>query len=196
MKISEAKQLYRTQIQAYHEQQSILSKRKKDLEEQMHSVENGKELFVKEAATLELTLNAVIKKKKEYQDYMNNLNQQWAAISTITSTKQQNDAVKEYAEDLGKVMEVARRLMKGDIVPPNDEKKLMEYSMELYQAAKNIGSLAKQKEREEHDSLWDEKEEKKEYDDPVETADNAQALSGAPEIVDVGDMMASAGGME
>ena len=196
MKISEAKQLYRTQIQAYHEQQSILSKQKKELEEKMHSVENGKELFAKDAATLELTLNAVIEKKNEYQEYMSNLNQQWAAISTITSTKQQNDAAKEYAEDLGKVMEVARRLMKGDIVPPNDEKKLMEYSMELYQAAKNIGSLAKQKEREEHDSLWDEKEEKKVYDDPIETADNAQALGGAPEIMDVGDMMASADSVE
>ena len=40
-------------------------------------------------------------------------------------------------------MEVARRIMKGGIVPPTDEKKLMEYSMELYQAAKNIGALVK-----------------------------------------------------
>ena len=31
------------------------------------------------------------------------------------------------------------------------------------------------------------------YDDPMEVADNAQAISGAPQIVDVADTMASAG---
>lgn len=193
MKISEARQLYSTQIKAYHEQQVILSKQKKALEEKMNSVSDGKNLFAEEAAILELTLDAVIEKKNEYQDYMSDLNQQWAAISQMVSSKQQQDASKEYVEDLGKIMEVARRLMKGDIVPPSDEKKLMEYSMEMYQAAKNIGALAKEKEREEHESLWDEKEEKKVYDDPMEVADNAQAIGGAPQIVDVADTMASAG---
>jgi len=196
MKISEARQLYSTQIKAYHEQQVILSKQKKVLEEKMNSVSDGKNLFAEEAAILELTLDAVIEKKNEYQDYMSDLNQQWSAISQMVSSKQQQDASKEYVEDLGKIMEVARRLMKGDIVPPNDEKKLMEYSMEMYQAAKNIGALAKEKEREKHESLWDEKEEKKVYDDPMEVADNAQAIVGAPQIVDVADTMASAGNME
>ena len=157
----------------------------------MNSISDGKSLFAEEAATLELTLNAVLEKKKEYQDYMNDLNQQWTAISTMVSSKQQQESTKDYVEDLGKIMEVARRLMKGDIVPPNDEKKLMEYSMEMYQAAKNMGALAKQKEREEHESLWDEEEEKKVYDDPMEVADNAQAVGGAPQIVDVADTMAS-----
>ena len=191
MKISEAKQLYSTQIRAYQEQQTMLSKQKKELEEKMNSISDGKSLFAEEAATLELTLNAVLEKKKEYQDYMNDLNQQWTAISTMVSSKQQQESTKDYVEDLGKIMEVARRLMKGDIVPPNDEKKLMEYSMEMYQAAKNMGALAKQKEREEHESLWDEEEEKKVYDDPMEVADNAQAVGGAPQIVDVADTMAS-----
>jgi len=193
MKISEARQLYSTQIKAYNDQQVILSKQKKALEEKMNSVSDGKNLFAEEAAILELTLDAVIEKKNEYQDYMSDLNQQWSAISQMVSSKQQQDASKEYVEDLGKIMEVARRLMKGDIVPPNDEKKLMEYSMEMYQAAKNIGALAKEKEREEHESLWDEKEEKKVYDDPMEVADNVQAIGGAPQIVDVADTMASAG---
>jgi len=196
MKISEARQLYSTQIKAYNDQQVILSKQKKALEEKMNSVSDGKNLFAEEAAILELTLDAVIEKKNEYQDYMSDLNQQWSAISQMVSSKQQQDASKEYVEDLGKIMEVARRLMKGDIVPPNDEKKLMEYSMEMYQAAKNIGALAKEKEREKHESLWDEKEEKKVYDDPMEVADNAQAIVGAPQIVDVADTMASAGNME
>lgn len=191
MKISEARQLYSAQIQAYREQQVILSKQKKELEEKMNSVADGKEIYANEAATLELTLEAVIEKKNEYQEYMSDLNEQWIAINNIVSSKQQNEVAQEYAEDLGKIMEVARRLMKGDIVPPNDEKKLMEYSMELYQAAKNIGSLAKQKEKKEYDSLWDEEEEKKTYEDPMETADNTEAFAGGPEVVDVADTMAS-----
>ena len=86
-------------------------------------------------------------------------------------------------------MEVARRLMKGGIVPLEDEKKLMEYSMELYQSAKNIGALAK--EREEYDSLWEDEEEPKEYEDPSEVADNAEVLAEGPDVVDVADTMAS-----
>ena len=88
-------------------------------------------------------------------------------------------------------MEVARRIMKGDIVPASDEKKLMEHSMEMYQAAKNIGAMVKQKEREEHDSLWKD-EEKKEYEDPMEVANNTEAFAEGPEVVEVADTMASA----
>ena len=83
-------------------------------------------------------------------------------------------------------MAVARRLMKGAIVPATDERKLMEYSMELYQAAKNMGAMAKQKEKEEYDSLWGEEEEK-EYEDPTEVADNTEAFADGPAIVDVAD---------
>ena len=70
-----------------------------------------------------------------------------------------------------------------------DEKKLMEYSFELYQAAKNIGALAK--EREEYDSLWEEEEEEKEVTDPHEIADNAEAFAAGPEVVSVADTVAS-----
>ena len=99
--------------------------------------------------------------------------------------------MEEYVENIGKIMEVARRLMKGAIVPAKDEQKLMEYSMEMYQAAKNMGMLAKQKEKEEYDSLWDEDEEKKVYEDPMEVADNTEALADGPAVVDVADTMAS-----
>ena len=88
------------------------------------------------------------------------------------------------------IMEVARRLMKGGIVPASDEKKLMEFSMEMYQAAKNMGAMAKQREKEEYDSLWEEEEEKV-YEDPIETADNTESFAEGPEIVEVTDMIAS-----
>jgi tRNA G46 methylase TrmB len=103
--------------------------------------------------------------------------------------KQQGEAMEEYAIDMGKIMEVARRLMKGGIVPATDEKKLMEYSMELYQAAKNIGAMAKEKEKEEYDSLWEEKVDKEVAEDPMEVADNAEIFAEGPEIVPVSDVM-------
>ena len=98
--------------------------------------------------------------------------------------------MEESMVDLGKIMEVARRIMNGGIVPPTDEKKLMEYSMELYQAAKNIGALMK-KEKEEYDSLWEENEEKEVAANPMETADNAEAFADGPAIVEVEKVMGS-----
>lgn len=72
--------------------------------------------------------------------------------------------------------------MNGGIVPASDERKLMEYSQELYQAAKNIGALAKK--REEYETLWDE-EEAKELEDPMEVAENSEAFAEGPDIVPV-----------
>lgn len=190
MKISEARQLYNSQIKAYREQQISLTKQKQELENKINTVADGKSVYANEAAVLELTLQAVNDKQNEYKDYMSKLLEQWSATANMVSAEQQGDAMEEYVEDLGKIMEVARRLMKGAIVPASDEKKLMEYSMELYQAAKNIGAMVKQKEREEYDSLWEDEEEK-EYEDPMEVADNTEAFAAGPEIVDVADTMAS-----
>lgn len=191
MKISEARQLYQSQISDYRNYQATLANQKKELEEKMNSHPDGKNYYANEAATLELTMQAIDEKQSQYQDYMEKLQQQWTLISMQVSNEQQQEATEEYVEDIGKIMEVARRLMKGAIVPPNDEKKLMEYSMELYQAAKNIGSLAKQEEKEEYDSLWD--EEKKTLapeEDPIEAADNAEAFASGPAIVDASEIAA------
>ena len=191
MKIDEARKLYSSQIKSYHEQQMVLAKQKKELEHKINMTPNGKSVYANEAAVLEISIKAVDEKQTEYKDYMEKLLEQWSATANMVSAEQQGDAMEEYAEDLGKIMEVARRIMKGDIVPASDEKKLMEHSMEMYQAAKNIGAMVKQKEREEHDSLWKD-EEKKEYEDPMEVANNTEAFAEGPEVVEVADTMASA----
>lgn len=188
MKIEEARQLYNTQIKSYREQQTLLYKQKQELEQKINTTPDGKNIFADEAATLELTMAAVDEKQNEYQEYMNKLMEQWTAVANLEVAKQQGDAMEEYATDMAKIMEVARRIMKGGIVPPSDEKKLMEYSMEMYQAAKNIGAMAREKE--EYDSLWEEEEEK-EYEDPAEVADNTEAPANAPDVVDVADTIAS-----
>ena len=191
MKIDEARKLYSSQIKSYHEQQMVLAKQKKELEHKINMTPNGKSVYANEAAVLELSIKAVDEKQTEYKDYMEKLLEQWSATANMVSAEQQGDAMEEYAEDLGKIMEVARRIMKGDIVPGSDEKKLMEHSMELYQAAKNIGAMVRQKEREEHDSLWED-EEKKEYEDPMEVANNTEAFAEGPEVVEVADTIAAA----
>ena len=191
MKIVEARQLYSAQIRAYQEQKLVLSKQKQELEKKISTTPNGQELYANEAAILELTYNAVNEKQTQYQDYMSKLNEQWAAQANLVSAKQQGEAMEEYVEDLGKIMQVARRLMDGDVVPASDERKLMEYSSELYQAAKNIGAMTKKEEREKYDSLWEDEEETV-YEDPMEVADNTEVFSGGPEIVDVADTMAAA----
>lgn len=191
MKIEEARQLYRSQIQAYREQHVALSKQKQELETKMNSVPDGKTIYENEAAVLELTIKAVDEKQSEYKDYMEKLLEQWTATANMVVAEQQGEAMEEYTEDLGKIMEVSRRLMKGAIVPPTDEERLMEYSMELYQAAKNIGSMIQREEKEEYDSLWEDEEEPTECEDPMEVANNTEAFAEGPEIVDVADTVAS-----
>lgn len=191
MKISEARQVYNAQIRSYREQQVALSKRKKELEEKMKYDPENKSVYAGEAAVLELTIKAVDEKQTEYKNYMEQLLEQENAIANMVSSKQQGEAMEEYTEDIIKIFEVARRLMKGATVPPTDEKKLMEYSMEMYQAAKNIGAMVKRKEKEEYDSLWDEEEEPTENEDPREVAGSKEAFAEGPEVVDVADTIAS-----
>jgi len=190
MKISEVRTQYSQQIKSYREQQVLLANQKKELEQKIRTTPDGVTVFANEAATLELQINAVNEKQDEYREYMDKLMEQWAAVSNMESAKQQGEAMEEYYEDMGKIMEVARRLMKGGIVPAEDEKKLMEYSMELYQAAKNMGALAK--EREEYDTLWEEEPKEGEPADPMEVADNTGAFAEGPEIVDVAETMEAA----
>lgn len=188
MKIGEAQQIYREQVNAYQEQKIAISKKLQDARSrgQFSSDEQDGE----EAAVLELTLNALDKKQTEYQDYLSELTTQYAAYWNAAVSEQQSDAEKEYAAEMGKIMEVARRIMKGGIVPATDEKKLMEYSNDLYQMAKNIGALVQRQKREKYKSLWEEEEEK-EYDDPQEVAENAEVGAEGPEVVDVADTIAS-----
>ena len=190
MKIGEAKQLYREQVKSYQTQKSAMAKQLEQVRSRMERYPEGQEKYGSEAATLELTLNKLDEKQQEYQDYLSQLAERYCAYWNAAAAEQQKDAAQKYASDLGKVMEVARRIMKGAIVPASDEKKLMEYSFEMYQTAKNIGSMVQREKREKYKSLWKDEEEKQ-YDDPQEVAENAEAPSTGPEIVDVSETMTS-----
>ena len=116
---------------------------------------------------------------------MDKLLEQWSGVANMVSAQQQGDAMEDAAKEQAKILEVARRIMHGDKVPASDEKKLMEYDWKLYSMAKNIASMLEiQKNRKEHKSLWED-EEKKEYADPIEEANNTEAFADGPEVVDV-----------
>lgn len=64
----------------------------------------------------------------------------------------------EGMEDLAKILEIARRISKGDHVPPGDEKKLMEFSSDLYQAAKASAMLHADEKHKKHKALFEEED--------------------------------------
>lgn len=70
-----------------------------------------------------------------------------------------NEAAKAQGEgfgDLAKALEIARRILNGDIVPRQDEQFLMEFNSEIYMRVK---SMAKAKEDpEEYDTLMEDEE--------------------------------------
>jgi hypothetical protein len=170
--------------------------------EHLKALQNGEVLFVTddgkgvnddEAATLDLQYNAVAEKQDEYQDYVDQLMEQWESKFNSVAAKQQDEAAKDYSEEMGKIMTVARRIMHGDIVPAQDEKKLMEFDKDLYMMAKNAGMMARLEKRKKYKSLWDD-EEKKEREDPMEAADAEEAFAAGPEVVSVESVMEAATG--
>ena len=92
MIIKEARIQYNQQIKACHEQQSILQKQKQELEHKINTTPDGKNVYANEAATLELTIEAINEKKDEYQEYMDKLLKQWSAAANMVSAEQQGDA--------------------------------------------------------------------------------------------------------
>ncbi|MBD5499619.1 MAG: hypothetical protein HDR10_00200 [Lachnospiraceae bacterium] len=191
MKIGEARQIYSNQLHQYQKQKLALAAQKKDVEKKMNRVPNGQELYADEAATLELSYQAVSEKYDEYHNFMEKLMEAHTALFNAEATKQQGEAMAEYAEDIVKLMEVARRISNGDIVPASDEKKLMEYDMELYMAAKNMAILS-EREKEEHDSLWKDEEEGEPNPDPNDVANNGEVNFDAPSIEAPQEVIAAA----
>ena len=181
MKIKDAKPIYYANRKELVDQMRSLTKQKEEAEKKYSLT--GESRFSEEAATLELSLNATTKAFEDNQKVIDSIMEQWCNASNMESTKQLGEAMKEYTEDMGKIMMVFRRMANGDIVPRTDEKKLMEYDDKMYQMAKNMQMQAMQmdKKHKTHKSLWEE-EEKKAPEDPMEVEDNAEYAGELPDI--------------
>ena len=185
MRLVEAQQAYRAQRQALIDQRKELLNQRKSLERKMNVAVDGKEFFAEEAATLELSINANKEQFEKNQEILDQLIEREVAIWNAEAARQQADAMEDYAIDMGKIMTVARRIAKGAIVPAADEQKLMDYSMELYMAAKNMAMLAEmRKKREKYDSLWDDEDEDKTEYDPQGKVESAEIDIALPEGIE------------
>ena len=216
MKIRDAQEMYRAQIRDYNSEMSAVSKRRKEIQNALKNASGAdKDTLDKEAATIELTYKALQDKQNEYYDYVNQSVENMVRTGRIVQlqytwhhpamgeVRVRCTGVRRVNGNDGMIcivgyhrlvdnMDETRRLMKGDIVPSTDEKKLMEYNDKLYQMAKNMGEMAKVEKRKKHKSLWDDEEEKQ-YEDPDEVGANATAQGTAPQIKSAGEIMSSTG---
>lgn len=182
MKIGEAQKIYREERQDLIDQRKALIKQRDELRKKSSfGTQEDKKLFSEEAATLELSINEVNKKFDKNQEVLDKLAEQYAAVWNAEVARQQSDVMEDEAVNMAKIMEVARRIARGAKVPAKDEQKLMDYSMELYMAAKNM-TIMNASNKEKYDSLWDDEDEEQEVYDPEGKAENAQVSIDLPEI--------------
>lgn len=152
MKIGEARKVYSNQIhQLQNRKQELLKQKKENEKSQNHEANKG----------VILELSKVEKQYDIAKDFMEKFSAYTMLLHNAEATKQQGEAAEKYTQEMTKCLEIARRISKGDIVPAYDEQKLIEYSYELYMAAKNMAIMNADKEHEKHDSLWKDDEEEK-----------------------------------
>lgn len=91
--------------------------------------------------------NASVREKNEKQMYQD----------MLENAKEASEAQGEGFGDLARAMEIARRILNGDIVPAQDEKFLMEFNSEMYMRVKSMAELKEDPEK--YDSLLEEEDE-------------------------------------
>lgn len=186
MKISEARSAYTAQINQQRDQREKLLKQQEELKKQQKSGGEGgvvlelSEEYRKREKELQEKVDALselIEQNEENRDRIINME---VGIANAESSRQQADAMKKYGEDMAKCLEIARRISEGDKVPPQDEKKLMDFNREVYMAAKSMAVMNQQKKHKEYDSLWGEEEKEEKKVDPLEKAANTEIEAAAP----------------
>lgn len=190
MKIGEAQKAYRQQLGLLRGQKRDYVNQQKENREKMEQARKKSE---EQGVTFELS-ETYLEREKELQEKIDELSgqikdnektlddliEQEVGIFNSIASKQQADAMKEYGEEMAKCLEIARRISRGDHVPAQDEKKLMDFNMDIYKMAKEMAAMNMEGKHKEWDSLWGEEEEK-EYEDPFEASQNAETNVGMPE---------------
>ena len=154
MKIGEASRIYSAQM-------SKLQDKRNELLEQKKALEKGEiEMTDDEVASLKKAIDRVDIQYEKASEFMEGFNMKKSLMQNAEASRQQSDAMAKQADEYIKCIEVARRIARGDKVPPKDEKKLLEFNAEMYQMAKNMGAMAERtKKQKEHKSLWKDEDE-------------------------------------
>ncbi len=176
MKIRDAKQMYAAHRAALWEKRQTLSKLLKEQERgnpvtaSFDRVELSRELSQTDA------------QYEAVDQALQGITAAESAARQVEDNRQRRETMAKAADEMVKIMEVYRRVASGARVPPEDEKKLMEYDFKLYMAAKQAALLAERND-EEYDSLWDEEERPGERRDSGEVAGDTEISVPAPETV-------------
>lgn len=196
MKIKEARQAYTAQLEVLRNRQRKLLKAREENDAQLkyssqEEVWNGgsgvvlelSEEYRKRSQELQEQIDKVKEQIEEHIKLRDQVIELETGIANAESAKQQGEAMKEYGEEVAKCLEIARRIANGDKVPASDEKKLMDFNMEIYQTAKQMAAMNMDKKHKEYESLWEEEEDgKEEQTDPLETAGETEVTVEIPDI--------------
>jgi len=149
MKIGEARQKYMVQLDDLRNKKMVLAQKQKEL----------KDIAGKQGEYDALTseLKEVSQQYDSVRDFMAQLMERRMNLYNIEAGKRQSKAVADQGEEMLKCLEIYRRIASGAKVPASDEKRLMEYSSEMYMMAKNAAMMAERNDKE-YDSLWDEED--------------------------------------
>ena len=176
MKIGEASQAYAARLKALNEQRKALYEQKKALEE-------GKiEMTDEEISALGKAIDRVEANRDNASKVMEAINMQKMFLQNAESTKRSGEIAAKQADDYSKCLKVARRIARGDKVPPKDEQKLLEFSSIMYLTAKNMAALAQNEKAKKHKSLWGDEDNNKPERSVDEVVDNMECGVSMPDI--------------
>lgn len=177
MKIGEASRIYSEQLSKLRDKRNELLEKKKALEKGEIKMTDD------EVAALGKSLDRVELQYEKTSELMGGLNEQKNLLYNAEASRRTGDAMAEKAENDAKCIEIARRIARGDKVPQKDEEKLLEFSAEMYQIAKNMAVMAKKDKPEEHESLWDDEDENTQPEPSVdEVVDNMECSVPMPDV--------------
>ena len=177
MKIQDAQKAYSAQLNSLWDKKQALTKLLKD-DETNHS---GMQNFDRFEISRELSV--VDAQYEETKGVMEKIMSTKTTIYNAEVTRQQSEVMAKAADDAVKMMEIYRRIASGGEVPRGDEQRLMEYSNELYMAAK-AAAILQQGEGEKYDSLFEDEEQVKGETKSVdEIAGEAEIAVPTPEKV-------------
>jgi len=102
--------------------------------------------------------------------------------------KEQMEAKNKETRKFGAILEIFRRIAKGDKVSPKDESALMEYDMKLYLTAKNAAQLAANKKTKKHKKSLIEELEKMDKERQGKKAEEAAKETASGENTKTGEV--------
>ena len=163
---------------------------------EVHRVAENGSIEVDGGVTLALSEEAIEKLKEAAKNADKQTEQNaaahWGEFNGAVAN-QQAKAMEKQGDAEAKMLEIARRISKGGIVPAKDEQALAEYNIDMYQMAKQMGLMAKEHEKYKKSLM----EENEELDEGIkEAGERVDEIAGEGYTAQRVEMEISTGGGE